>query len=332
MSRLPYHAAHRSRFPRTEMSSLRHGDTSLGVRRKEQARPAGVARSGSRAWRAPGSGCGTRPARRAATREPSHIGTFVAGPSSGGIVETTGSQRGFPSDAKPPITAFQRVDPIRAPRSAIMSAVAIPDVSGKEVVHVRRCVVQPQRQHWRRWRARALRARAAAPAAAASLPVPPCLSQDPRRSRLPEAGIHVPTDRERHEPVLRVPAHREGLVQARAARARGARRGAGKRPDQRPGRHRHHRLRHRVLLAGLRVRLLLGRHDAQAGAGATGLLHARTQRHGRLPHLYVHRAAEDVLRLARRLSHAEDGGACGEGTSAFRGVKPSLPAAERRKG
>lgn len=39
------------------------------------------------------------------------------------------------------------------------------------------------------------------------------------RSRLPEAGIHVPTDRERHEPVLRVPAHREGLVQARAARS-----------------------------------------------------------------------------------------------------------------
>ncbi len=39
-------------------------------------------------------------------------------------------------------------------------------------------------------------------------PVPPCLSEDPRRSRLPEAGIHVPTDRERHEPVVRVPAHR----------------------------------------------------------------------------------------------------------------------------
>ena len=48
-----------------------------------------------------------------------------------------------------------------------------------------------------------------------------------------------------------------------------------------------------------------GGHDAQAGAGATGLLHARPQRHGRGPHLYVHRAAEDVLRLARRLPHPE---------------------------
>ena len=168
MSRLPYHAAHRSRFPRTEMSSLRQW-------RCHHWEYAGKSRRGLRAWRAPGSrvrrapgsGCGTRPARRAATREPSHIGTFVAGPSSGGIVETTGSQRGFPSDAKPPITAFQRVDPIRAPRSAIMSAVAIPDVSGKEVVHVRRGAVPPQpAMHGRRWRARAVRAGAAAPAAA----------------------------------------------------------------------------------------------------------------------------------------------------------------------
>ena len=56
--------------------------------------------------------------------------------------------------------------------------------------------------------------------------------------------------------------------------------------------------------------------DVEPGSGLASadadVLHTRPQRHGRGPHLSVHGAAEDVLRLAARISQAGGGDAVGE--------------------